>query len=108
MAYATGSLVGPILGGELYDLFSFSTTTNVFAISALAFAFIYVFCSLIPECRGKEKIGFTPLPEEPPSATLLNTTVTEEAEEPFTEKTYLIPKQAKTVEVAVFMEDDEN
>ena len=63
MAYAFGSLVGPILGGVLYDRFNFSTTTDIFAILCLIFAFFQIIVVLIPDFRGKDKITFEPLPE---------------------------------------------
>ena len=37
--------------------------TDIFAISCLLFAFLYIIIVLIPECRGKEKVNFAPMPE---------------------------------------------
>ena len=48
MSYATGSLLGPMLGGELYDRFSFNVTADIFAISCLVFAFLYILFVLVP------------------------------------------------------------
>ena len=48
MSYATGSLLGPMLGGELYDRYSFNVTADIFAISCLVFAFLYIIVVLVP------------------------------------------------------------
>ena len=87
MAYATGSLLGPIIGGELYDSQSFQTCTNAFAASSLVFAFLYAFVVYIPSCRGKDKVGFAPPLDEPEE------TSTPLKSSPVGEETFLIPKR---------------
>lgn len=42
MAYATGVMVGPIVGGALDDWQGFQFTTNVMAAVMLFFAFLYL------------------------------------------------------------------
>ena len=56
MSYAIGSLIGPILGGELFELTGFGTTSTVFAGVSLLFSFVYLCLVVIPECRGNRKI----------------------------------------------------
>jgi len=98
MAYAVGSLAGPILGGQLYDSFSFQTTVNLFALVSIAYALIYAFVIFIPACRGKQKIEIAPY--EPPIENSIIEEEDYEDDEPFKEeRTYLLDNKVVGITV---------
>ena len=61
MAYSFGSLVGPILGGQLYDLFNWTVTCDIFATISLIFSVVYLCSIVVPGFRSKDKITFEPI-----------------------------------------------
>ena len=61
MSYSVGSLLGPILGGQLYVIFGWTQTCNIFGTVSLIFSFVYLFIILIPECRHQDKVTMAPL-----------------------------------------------
>ena len=61
MSYSVGSLLGPILGGQLFVIFDWTQTCNIFATVSLIFSFVYLFIILIPECRHQDKVAMAPL-----------------------------------------------
>ena len=66
MAYSFGSLVGPILGGQLYDIFNWTITCDIFATVSLIFSVVYLCSIVVPGFRSKDKITFEPIPTEEP------------------------------------------
>ena len=54
-AYATGCIIGPILGGFLKDTFDFRTTCDIMALASCSFALIYFFGNILPNCFKKKK-----------------------------------------------------
>lgn len=54
-AYATGCIIGPILGGCLDDNIGFRNTCDVMAGASGAFAVIYFFGNILPNCFKKKK-----------------------------------------------------
>lgn len=51
MVFAAGSIVGPMVGGALYDWHGFDFTTILISICALAFAVLY---TMVVFCPGKK------------------------------------------------------
>jgi MFS family permease len=47
-AYATGCIIGPILGGALDDEFHFRKTCDIMALAAAGFAAIYFLINIVP------------------------------------------------------------
>lgn len=57
-AYATGCIIGPILGGVISDEFGddgFRRTCDIMAIASGAFAVIYFFGNILPNCFKKKR-----------------------------------------------------
>ena len=107
MAYAVGSLAGPVLGGQLYDNFSFQTTVNLFALVSMAFALIYAFVIFIPACRGKQKIDIAPYVPESETSTIFEEE--DEEDEPFKEeRTYLLDRRQVGISVERLSETSNN
>jgi len=54
-AYATGCIIGPIVGGCLSDAYGFRTTCDIMALASCSFAVIYFFGNILPNCFTKKK-----------------------------------------------------
>jgi MFS family permease len=48
MASAVGTIIGPILGGTLYDVIGVQNTVNIFAASSLFMAFLFFLMNIWP------------------------------------------------------------
>ena len=54
-AYATGCIIGPIIGGCLSDAVGFRQTCDIMALASGGFACIYFFGNILPNCFKKKK-----------------------------------------------------
>ena len=54
-AYATGCIVGPIVGGYLNDAVGFRNTCDIMAIASCSFATIFFFVNILPGLCSKSK-----------------------------------------------------
>lgn len=54
-AYATGCIIGPILGGCISDATDFGTTCDIMALASCTFGVIYFFINILPNCFSKKK-----------------------------------------------------
>ena len=55
MAFALGAVVGPPIGGAIFDAKGFNFTTDTFALIAFAFALVYLALVVIPTYCRKER-----------------------------------------------------
>jgi len=54
-SYATGCVIGPIIGGCLSDAVGFRKTCDIMAFASCGFAAIYFFGNILPNCFTKKK-----------------------------------------------------
>lgn len=54
-AYATGCIVGPVIGGFLNDAVGFRSTCDYMGFASCSFAAIFFFFNILPNCFTKNK-----------------------------------------------------